>query len=116
MNKKKINVFEDESFNLKIIDLYNDKMVEIDNTTGIKLIWYGKRLTILRLFYNKSIVQLSVYLKTSTTIVNAWEKNKVKPNLKQIEKLEFLFNVSENFFTKESVKLEIIQQLKINEI
>jgi DNA-binding transcriptional regulator YiaG len=116
-NKKQgFNIYIEEEFNIKVLDLYRNKAIEDENNSGILLNWYGKRLSILRLMYNKSTVEIAVYLKTSASKISLWEKNKFRPKESYISKLELLFEVSEGFFTKECVKFEINQQLILKEI
>lgn len=110
------NIQLTEDFNIKILDLHSNKTNKLENSSGITLKWYGKRLTILKQFYNKTTVELSVYLSVSVTMISSWEHNKTRPTEKQIEKLATLFEVASSFFSNESVQLTINQQLEINQI
>ena len=105
-----------EDFNIKILDLHSNKTNKIENGFGNSLEWYGKRLNFIKLFYNKTTVELSVYLGVSVTMISSWERNKSKPSEKQIEKLATLFELAPSFFTEESITITINQQLEINQI
>lgn len=105
-----------ENFNIKILDLHSNKTNKLENGFGATLEWYGKRLTILKQFYNKTTIELGVYLSVSVTMISSWEHNKTRPTERQVEKLATLFEVAPSFFSNESVQLTINQQLEINQI
>ena len=111
--KKQLNNIQaqtKENFNLDIIKLDNKTTID-DNDRGKKLKWYGKRLFLIRNFYNKTAIELCIYLNISTTKVSDWELNKAKPTPKEIEKLAFLFEVKETFFTNEEIGIIINEQI-----
>ena len=108
------SIEELEKLKFRTLDLYNNPTTLNENVNGIELNWYGKRLTILRQLYNKSCSEIAVYLDTRLLTVSEWERNRSKPCEKEIERLCFLFEVPDNFFTNETINLKIKQQLKIS--
>jgi len=103
-----------EKFNLLIIQLDNKTTTDA-NKLGRGLKWYGKRLTILRSIYNKTIIELCVFFNVSSSTLSSWETNKVKPSKEEIERLAFLFEVNPSFFTDKNVNVTINEQLTIKE-
>lgn len=113
--KNHIKKEDREKFNLLIIQLDNKSTTDA-NKLGRELKWYGKRLTMLRLIYNKTIIELCVFFNVSSSTLSSWETNKVKPSKEEIERLAFLFEVNPSFFTDKSVDVTINEQLTIKEL
>lgn len=84
-----------------------------------KIGWYGKRLKVIRDYYEMTTDEL-VFLLDLKTIVDAskrtlvsWEKNHIKPSDKEIDKLCFIFEVPKEFFINDEITIKITEQLKI---
>ena len=114
ISKKELQSIEDRK--LRFLDLSEDISIGIKNEKSREINWYGRRLWLLRNFYNKSLFELAFYLNNNRSTVSMWELSKEKPNLNIIMELEFIFEVNEGFFTDEIVDLRFIEQTKINQL
>lgn len=108
---KEINL-KNEEFYLELLVLENDTLLQM-NTQGKVNGFYGQRLKLLMSFYDKSNMEVAGVLFVDKAKIIYFIQNRIKPTDKQISKLAFLFEVNESFFTQDSIKIKINEQLKI---
>lgn len=104
--------FNDELVIKEALEIPNYTTMQ-ENNKGKVLNWYGSRLNLIRIFYNKSVLELSVILGRSASYINELQKNHTTPSKDVIDKLSFLFEVPNEFFTDENIIIKITEQFKL---
>lgn len=104
-----------ESDELLIQDIAKIETIQLveEDSNGKVFEWYGQRLKLLRLFYNKSLNKIATFCGYSEEHIGYFERNKYKPKPRIISQLSLLFEVPESFFTDREITIKIKGQLNI---
>lgn len=112
-NIKKYVLTDTDELSIKYaLDIENYSVME-KNSEANKLNWYGARLNILKNFYCKTNVELSIAVGVSDTYISNFIDNKKVPPKNILDKFCFLFEVPVQFFTDREITIKLNEQFKL---
>ena len=72
------------------------------------IVFYGNRLTLLRMFYQMSMMDLAKKTGLSKQAISRFENGQLKPSVITTAGLANIFNMPSGYFTDEVVSIKII--------
>lgn len=100
---------DNEKEHLKSLELQTSE-VKYRNKKAKREKFYGERLRLIIHLYRRKIEWVAFSCNTNIAYVSNWMNNIKTPNREELRQLAMLFEVSEDFFTKRNITINIEEQ------